>query len=77
MIPIVEDFVQRFGLDDFIIVADSGLMNKSNIALSESGSHKYIVGARIKMNPRQQNDGYCHWKNRTGNLMKPKKAQPG
>jgi len=48
MIPIVEDFVQRFGLDDFIIVADSGLMNKSNIALLESGGHKYILGARIK-----------------------------
>lgn len=48
MIPIVEDFVQRFGLDDFIIVADSGLMNKSNITLLESGGHKYIVGARIK-----------------------------
>lgn len=48
MIPIVEDFVQRFGLDDFIIVADSGLMNKSNIALLGSGGHKYIVGARIK-----------------------------
>jgi transposase len=51
MIPIVEDFVQRFGLDDFIIVADSGLMNKSNIALLESGGHKYIVGARIKNEP--------------------------
>jgi hypothetical protein len=48
MIPIVEDFVQRFGLNDFIVVADSGLMNKSNISLLESAGHKYIVGARIK-----------------------------
>lgn len=48
MVPIVEDFVQRFELDDFIVVADSGLMNKSNISLLESGGHKYIVGARIK-----------------------------
>ncbi len=48
MIPIVEDFVQRFELDDFIVVADSGLMNKSNISLLESGGYKYIVGARIK-----------------------------
>jgi transposase len=48
MIPIVEDFVKRFNLDDFVIVADSGLMNKTNIALLESENYKYIVGARIK-----------------------------
>jgi transposase len=48
MLPIVEDFVRRFHLDDFVVVADSGLMNKSNIALLESGGYKYIIGARIK-----------------------------
>ncbi len=48
MIPIVEDFVRRFGLEDFVIVADSGLMNKKNISLLESGGYKYIIGARIK-----------------------------
>jgi len=48
MLPVVEDFVQRFKLDDFIVVADSGLMSQSNIALLESGNYKYIIGARIK-----------------------------
>ena len=48
MIPIVEDFVKRFNLEDFVVVADSGLMNKTNIALLESGNYKYIIGARIK-----------------------------
>ena len=48
MLPVVEDFVQRFNLDDFIIVADSGLMSQNNVALLESGSYKYIIGARIK-----------------------------
>jgi transposase len=48
MIPIVEDFVKRFYLEDFVIVADSGLMNKTNLALLESGNYKYIIGARIK-----------------------------
>ena len=48
MIPIVEDFVKRFNLDDFVVVADSGLMNKTNIALLESGNYKYIIGARIQ-----------------------------
>ena len=48
MLPIVEDFVHRYHLEDFVIVADSGLMNKTNIALLESSNYKYIIGARIK-----------------------------
>ena len=48
MLPVVEDFVQRFHLEDFVIVADSGLMNQKNIELLESGSYKYIIGAKIK-----------------------------
>ena len=47
MLPVVDDFVQRFKLKDFIVVADSGLMNQRNIALLESGNYKYIIGARI------------------------------
>jgi len=35
MLPVVEDFVNRFNLDDFVIVADSGLMNKQNLSLLE------------------------------------------
>ena len=48
MIPIVEDFVKRFELEGFVAVFDSGLMNKTNIALPESAGYKYIIGARIK-----------------------------
>lgn len=48
MIPIIEDFVNRYKLEDFIVVADSGLMNSNNVLLLESGGYKYIIGARIK-----------------------------
>jgi transposase len=48
MIPIIDDFKQRFKVDDFVIVADSGLINKLNINLLQSGNYKYIIGARIK-----------------------------
>lgn len=48
MLPVVDDFVYRFNLDDFVVVADSGLMNQRNLALLESGNYKYIIGARIK-----------------------------
>jgi len=48
MIPVVEDFVRRFSLEDFVVVADSGLMSKKNLALLRSGGYKYILGARIR-----------------------------
>jgi transposase len=48
MLPVVEDFVKKFGLTDFVIVADSGLMNTDNIELLEKNNYKYILGARIK-----------------------------
>ena len=48
MIPVVEDFVKRFNLEDFVVVADSGLINKKNIELLQSAGYKYIIGARIK-----------------------------
>ena len=57
MLPIVEDFVHRFNLEDFVIVADSGLMTKTNIALLEGSHYKYIIGARIK----SQTDEVKQW----------------
>lgn len=57
MLPIVEDFVTRFKLDDFVIVADSGLMNKKNRDLLESAGYKYILGARIK----NESEKIKHW----------------
>jgi len=33
MIPIIDDFVRRFSLKDFVVVADSGLMSGKNVSL--------------------------------------------
>ena len=49
MIPIVDDFVQRYGLgNDFVVIADAGLMSEKNVRMLRSAGHKYIIGARIK-----------------------------
>jgi transposase len=48
MIPIIDDFVRRFNLNDFVVVADSGLINTKNILLLEQAGYKYIIGNRIK-----------------------------
>lgn len=49
MIPLVDDFVQRYNLgNDFVIIADAGLMSDKNVKLLRSAGYKYIIGARIK-----------------------------
>ena len=57
MLPIIRDFVSKFDLKDFIIVADSGLMNAENIKELENKNYKYIIGARIK----SENDVIKEW----------------
>jgi transposase len=52
MLPVVKDFVKKFDLKDFVVVADSGLMNEENITELEKNGYKYIVGARIKSENR-------------------------
>lgn len=48
MLPVVTEFVRKYRLDNFIVVADSGLMNNDNIADLEANGYKYIIGAKIK-----------------------------
>lgn len=48
MLPVIETFVNRYNLEDFIVVADSGLMNSKNIEELEKLGYKYIIGSRIK-----------------------------
>lgn len=53
MLPVVTEFVRRYSLDDFIVVADSGLMNGDNISDLEVNGYKYIIGAKIKTESRK------------------------
>ncbi len=48
MLPVIDEFVRKYDLEDFIVVADSGLMTAANIAELEQLGYKYIIGARIR-----------------------------
>jgi transposase len=48
LIPILEKFQKKFNLVKPIIVADSGLLSKANIASLKEKNYEYIIGARIK-----------------------------
>ena len=48
MMPVIEEFVCKYELEDFVVVADSGLINEQNIADLGRNNYKYIIGAHIK-----------------------------
>ena len=41
MLPTINEFVSRYGLENFIVVADSGLMINANIAELEARGYIY------------------------------------
>ncbi|MBR4434149.1 MAG: IS1634 family transposase [Bacteroidaceae bacterium] len=48
MLPVVTEFVEKYKLEDFVVVADSGMMSEANLSDLEGKGYKYIVGARIR-----------------------------
>lgn len=74
MIPIIDDFVQRFNLTDFIVVADSGLMSTKNVELLESAGYKYILGARIRNESPKVKDWILSVDRMDGNIEECRKS---
>ena len=70
LIPMIDDFKERFSLEeDFIVVADSGLMNSTNVDLLREAGYRYVIGARIKSESsclkkwileQSKKDNHCH-----------------
>lgn len=48
LIPVLEKYTERFNINKPIVVADSGLLSKSNIELLVKNGYGFIIGARIK-----------------------------
>jgi transposase len=48
MIPVLEAFREKYNLSQLVIVADSGLLSKSNINDLQQKGYEFILGARIK-----------------------------
>ena len=69
MIPVIDDFVQRFKLTDFIVVADSGLMSTRNVELLESAGYRYILGARIRNESQRIKDWILEADRTDGNIV--------
>ncbi|MGM0377204.1 MAG: glycerophosphodiester phosphodiesterase family protein [Bacteroidota bacterium] len=48
LIPFFEKMSRKFNLNKPVVIADSGLLSKSNITALEENGYEYILGARIK-----------------------------
>ena len=48
LIPFIEKISQKFNLSKPIIVADAGLLSKSNIKALQEKEYEYIIGGRLK-----------------------------
>jgi len=48
MIPVIETFRKKYSLPTPIVVADSGLLSKTNIQELRKNGYKFILGARLK-----------------------------
>jgi transposase len=48
MLPVIEAFKARYGLNKLVVVADAGLLSNQNISLLTSNEYEFILGARLK-----------------------------
>ncbi|MDZ7742733.1 MAG: IS1634 family transposase [Bacteroidota bacterium] len=48
LIPFIEKMAKKFNLGKPVVVADAGLLSKSNIEALENKGYEYILGARLK-----------------------------
>ncbi len=52
MLPVLNSFKGKYGLEQMVIIADSGLLSNNNIDELQRGGYEFILGARIKNEKR-------------------------
>ena len=73
LISFIEKMSTKFNLQSPIVVADSGLLSKSNIEALEEKKHEYIIGARIKNESKLIKDKILDIKLNDGQIKEIKK----
>jgi hypothetical protein len=47
MLPVIQSFIQKYGVQHFTVVADAAMISTANINALQSANINYIVGARL------------------------------
>ena len=53
MLPVIDTFKERYNLERLVVIADSGLLSKSNVDALQDKGYEFVLGARIKNEPQQ------------------------
>jgi len=61
MIPIINGFKQKYNIQKLIVVADSGLLSKTNIDDLMAQKYEFILGARIKTDAESIMKKFYHY----------------
>ena len=75
LIPFLEKISTKFNLQKPVVVADSGLLSKDNIAALELGDYQYIIGARIKNESKSVKEKILGTKLKDGQIRRIKKSE--
>lgn len=62
MIPVIETFRKKYSLPAPVVVADSGLLSKSNVKELVDNGYKFILGARVKSITEKQKEKVLGYK---------------
>ncbi len=52
LIPMIEAFSARHGLDSMVVVADAGMLSAGNLAALDAAGWRFIVGSRVSKAPQ-------------------------
>ena len=74
LIPFIEKIAAKFNLEKPIVVADSGLLSKSNIIALEEKNYQFIIGARLKSEPTKIKQQILNKKLIDGDILKIKRS---
>ena len=53
MLPVLDRFKKKYGLEKLIIIADAGLLSNKNIEELQEKHYDFVLGARIKAESRK------------------------
>ena len=74
IVPMIDDFKQRFNLgEDFVVVADSGLMSADNLKLLRDAKYKYVIGARIRNEKKSVREKILGWERKNDDFYECKR----
>lgn len=52
MLPVIDAFKSKYNLDQLVVIADSGLLSKTNVQELQDKGYEFVLGGRIKNESR-------------------------